>query len=77
MTNDEIRNAFVYLEGLRDRGTVNMWGAGPYLARFLRKPESAEIVGKVQTTWMNSFDATGTEDLETRVEWARTELGDL
>lgn len=77
MTTDEIKSAFVYLDGLRDRGAVNMWGASPYLARFMRRRESEEIVSKVHTAWISSFDKTGTEDMDTRVEWARAELEDL
>lgn len=43
----------VYLDGLRESGVTNMFGAGPYLVRIFKvsRVESHEILGY----WMDTF----------------------
>lgn len=51
MVNKE--EVFAFLDGLRESGDVNMWGAGPYLvAAFdVKRDESHELLKE----WMNTF----------------------
>ena len=44
---------FTYLEGLRQSGVTNMWGASPYLEREfgLNKNEAKEVL----LDWIKSF----------------------
>lgn len=51
------KEMFDYLNGLRESGAVNMFGARPYLAEQfeLSKSESSEVL----TKWMNSFNENG------------------
>jgi hypothetical protein len=74
MDTATITKAFRYLDGCRDQGHINMWGAGPYLAAHLFTVPAADI-DKLHTTWISSFEATGSTELEPRIEWAAGQLG--
>jgi hypothetical protein len=45
---------FTYLEGLRQSGVTNMFGAGPYLEREfgLKRAEAKEVL----LNWMKSYE---------------------
>lgn len=51
---EEHREMFLFLDGLRKSGKINMFGASPYLrARFgITPPQS----GAVLVAWMKSFE---------------------
>ncbi len=71
-----IERAFRYLEGLRDRAAVNMWGASPYLARYLGVPDTPTgVASTLLTTWISSFDGAPAQDFDARVAWAVEKLG--
>ena len=55
------KEMFDYLNGLRESGAVNMFGARPYLAEQfeLSKSESSDILQK----WMKNFNENGYEHL--------------
>lgn len=55
------KKMFDYLNGLRESGAVNMFGARPYLAKQfeLDKRESMTVL----TKWMENFNENGYEDL--------------
>jgi hypothetical protein len=75
MDHVTIERAFMYLDRLRDSSAVNMWGATPYLARFMGMPDRmGGPAAKLHTTWIASFDAVDSLDLEPRVAWAVGEL---
>lgn len=60
MTQTELVKYFKYLDGLRERGTTNMYGARPYLTRqFSLDGLSAS---QVLSQWMLTFsDAPAAE----------------
>lgn len=60
----ELLDAFGYLDRLRESGSINMFGAAPYLAKAfdLDKNDSYTIT----KGWMKTFDETAT--VENRVE---------
>jgi hypothetical protein len=53
-SEEELTEAFEYLDELRSSGRVNMWGAHAFLARDLLWPdkEASAATG----LWMNTFD---------------------
>lgn len=55
------KEMFDYLNGLRESGAVNMFGARPYLAEQfeLSKSESSYVLQK----WMKNFNENGYEHL--------------
>lgn len=48
-----------YLDGLRESGETNMWGAGIYLVREFAL--SKEEANKILTYWMVNFNFKGTK----------------
>ena len=69
---------FRFLNGLRDSGQTNMFGAGPYLETYfdLSKREAREIL----TAWMKSFDSIdenlSDEEIEHHIKMAKLGGGD-
>lgn len=53
MTNEQRPAAFLFLDRLRESGSINMFGAAPYLAEAfgLSKREAREVLRQ----WMESF----------------------
>ena len=49
---------FEYLDGLRESGVTNMFGARPYVVRAFKLDE--EMAGKYLSAWMGTFDADKT-----------------
>jgi hypothetical protein len=45
-----------YLDGLRERGTCNMWGAGNYLEAVFGIDMDAGTANTVLGYWMESFE---------------------
>lgn len=45
---------FVYLDGLRDSGVTNMYGARPYLVAQFGLDKTA--AGKILSEWMATFE---------------------
>ena len=62
-TTDLEREAFEYLNFLRDTGATNMFGARPYLMEEMGWDSSKQaLAGKLLTTWMNVFNEDGDYD---------------
>lgn len=58
MTLENMTDYFTFLDGLRESGKTNMYGARPYLVREfseLAADRGAEG-GKVLSAWMRTFD---------------------
>lgn len=67
MTNEELyTECFQYLDGLRESGTINMFGCPPYLADFMAEQEfhaftdadrrgRRDLVTKIAKAWMKTF----------------------
>lgn len=53
MTNEQRPATFLFLDQLRESGSINMFGAAPYLAEAfgLSKNEAREVLRQ----WMESF----------------------
>ncbi len=49
---------FTYLDGLRNSGTVNMFGAVPYLQRTFPELCDDAWAREILTAWMDSFKST-------------------
>ena len=53
-----VDEAFEYLDRLRESGATNMFGAGPYVARFLglgSKGAEQKLAREILTGWMETF----------------------
>jgi len=57
MSNEEIRPEFLYLNMVRDHGSINMFGAAPYLAEEfdLDRREAKEVL----LEWMKWIQENG------------------
>lgn len=53
--NDEWIEYYQYLEGLRQSGITNMFGASPYLANAYALSE--RVAGNILVSWMENYDA--------------------
>ena len=53
--NDEWIEYYQYLEGLRQSGITNMFGASPYLANAYALSE--KVATNVLMSWMENYDA--------------------
>lgn len=63
---ETLASVFTYLDGLRESGQVNMFGAGQYVeAVFCMEPREAR---KFTQAWMDTFD--GESSVDERVEKA-------
>ena len=64
--HSELEEAFVYLDGLRESGATNMFGAAPWLQSEFgwEKTKSREIL----QMWMKSFDES--LEMDERIEKA-------
>ena len=63
---EEMEEVFEYLDGLRESGATNMWGARPYVeGEFGFDKQKA---GKLLSAWMKTFD--GKLSVEERVKKA-------
>lgn len=54
MSNEQRPDTFQYLDSLRESGSINMFGAAPFLAEAfgLSKNEAREVLRQ----WMQSFN---------------------
>ena len=57
--NPEWTDYYIFLEDLRQSGVVNMFGARPYLARYMEEvsPNSVVSAATVLASWMKNYDA--------------------
>lgn len=62
------QKVFEYLDGLRESGETNMFGARPYVARDFGFEK--DVAGKYLSAWMDTFD--GEKDAVTRAAEAQT-----
>lgn len=53
MTREDLTNYFTYMDGLRQSGITNMFGAGAYLQKKFQIGEVLSI--KVHALWMETF----------------------
>jgi len=61
-----LQTAFEFLDGLRESGITNMFGAAPYVQEELGVDKSTSR--KLHTLWMETYD--GETDVATRAEKA-------
>ena len=54
LDHDDLAEAFEYLDGLRECGATNMFGAGAYLQEDYGMDR--RVAGAVLSAWMKSFD---------------------
>tara|TARA_R100000988_G_C3928000_1_gene130037 strand:+ start:464 stop:673 length:210 start_codon:yes stop_codon:yes gene_type:complete len=55
--NPEWKDYYIYLENLRQSGVVNMYGARPYLAKYMELDDDPPNPSKVLSSWMKNYDA--------------------
>lgn len=60
MNADTLTDAFKFLDRLRDGGSVNMWGATPYVKSALDLSE--EDARSAHSKWMDTFDGRSVKD---------------
>lgn len=53
MNTEDLTNYFTYLDGLRESGVTNMWGASTYLEKKFHIGNALSL--KVHGLWMESF----------------------
>lgn len=53
ITEEQREEYYVYLDGLRESGVTNMFGASPYLEKKFKLKYN--VANTVLTDWMNSF----------------------
>jgi hypothetical protein len=58
LTEDQLFEAFEYLDDLRESGATNMFGASTYVARDLGYARSE--AREVSLLWMSTFDGEST-----------------
>jgi len=64
-TTEEEQTGMEYLNELREEGTVNMFGARPYLQEHLSEegyPTSKEESGAILNLWMANYNEEGRYD---------------
>lgn len=68
--NPEWKDYYQYLEDLRDSGVVNMFGARPHLAEYMKEvsPNSVVSPATVLASWMKNYDALVEDGVITRWE---------
>ena len=54
--NPEWAEYYVYLEDLRQSGVVNMYGARPYLAKYMEEDNIDASPATVLASWMKNYD---------------------
>lgn len=71
---------FSFLDDLRESGSINMFGAGPYLREEfnLSKNESYEILADWQITFeARMLDKGGEIEMSMEIDWDRVNTNDL
>ncbi len=64
----ELIECFEYLDGLRDDGNTNMWGAAPFLER--ERGLSISDARSILQKWMDTFDKdTPAQERATKAWW--------
>jgi hypothetical protein len=60
MTKEQLADMFAYLDGLRESGATNMFGAGPYVksAFGLTDRDARDVLSR----WMRTFDGESTPE---------------
>lgn len=61
---ENFEEGFAFLDALRESGMLNMWAAGPSLARMLEMPEKQSR--SIHIGWMRSFDPEIDSDARAR-----------
>ena len=61
ITKEQREKYYRYLEALRDMGTTNMWGAGPYLHQAYPEELSATEARHIHLEWIESFKENNME----------------
>lgn len=52
--NEEWKEYYILLEGIRESGITNMWGASPYLAEFA--DIDIKLASKILCSWITNYD---------------------
>lgn len=52
--NEEWKEYYILLEGIRESGICNMWGASPYLAELAGIDH--KLAQKILCSWINNYD---------------------
>lgn len=52
--NEEWKEYYILLEGIRESGITNMWGASPYLAEFAGIDH--KLAQKILCSWITNYD---------------------
>lgn len=52
--NEEWKEYYILLEGIRASGICNMWGASPYLAELAGIDH--KLAQKILCSWINNYD---------------------
>lgn len=55
--NKEWVDYYEYLESLRQTGLINMYGARPYLTKYMELDDDPPNASTVLSSWMNNYDA--------------------
>ena len=55
--NAEWNDYYIFLENLRKSGVVNMFGARPFLAKYMELDDDPPNPSTVLASWMKNYDA--------------------
>tara|TARA_R100000995_G_scaffold74817_1_gene43975 strand:- start:75 stop:284 length:210 start_codon:yes stop_codon:yes gene_type:complete len=66
--NSEWTEYYQYLENLRQSGAVNMYGARPYLERYMEEDDINVSAATVLASWMENYNALVQDGVITRWE---------